>query len=141
MAGSPKTSISATQAALEWVEVAYPLVLSLAFIAAAAAWSVYKSRSQDEVDREAPKGPGGHLLPSCRRSRNDQDEEESPISPSARRIFRYVTAAIVLTFIANGVAVVLHVMQDALLDEADQRWFCDQSRLVNISHILSSIQF
>jgi hypothetical protein len=130
MADTPRMPIPAAQAALQWAEMIYPVVMSLAFIIAAAGWSVYKSRSAGEINGTAPRGPGGHLLPSRRRTGNDPDEEEPSMSPLARRMFRYTTALAALTFIANGGVIVFHTMHDHVVGGDGQRWWCDQSRLV-----------
>jgi hypothetical protein len=129
MTNNTTMAVPLVQTALEWAEVVYPVLMCLGFIAAAAGCSVYESRSEEEINGTAIKGPDGHILPVARKHGNHMADEALSMSPAARSVFRYINAAVVLTFIANGVAVVTHAMKDHLAGD-EQRWWCEQSRLV-----------
>jgi ATP-binding cassette, subfamily B, vacuolar membrane transporter HMT1/ACLQ len=105
-------------------------------------YSVYQSRSEEELNGSDAKGPGGHTLPASRHNSNNTEDDAPSVSPTALRIFRYITSAVVLTFIANGGAIILHVMavyagNHGSSGDYKHYWWCEQSRLVWSSQTLA----
>lgn len=125
---------TATQAVLRTVEMLYPVVLLVAFVVAAGVHSIVTSRSEEDIIVPTVRGPGGKPLPVTKRKREDRQPETVEgyhVGPAGRRFFQYVTAGIILTFIANGVAVAVHTLGDHFDDDDDERWWCGEERTVS----------
>jgi hypothetical protein len=107
----------------------YPAVLLSTFIITAATYSIQSSRSEEELVEPVATGPGGRPLPATKRRKKDP-KAKSPlfelyIGVGARRAFQYVTAALVLSFVADCATVLARVFDDRGRD-----WRCDEERVV-----------
>ncbi|KAB5570203.1 hypothetical protein GE09DRAFT_957754 [Coniochaeta sp. 2T2.1] len=107
----------------------YPAVLLVTFILSAAAYSIYSSKSEEELVQPVATGPGGKPLPVTKRKKKHAQTPafEVHIGLWARRTFQYMTAALCLTFVANCAAVLAHGF-----DEQQPDWWCGEERVVYI---------
>lgn len=114
-------------------EVAYPFLLLLSYGIAFALHSVIASRRQEDVEKPSVTGPGGKPLPLTRikveksGSRTTPSQEFSRISNLS---FKAGTAAVVLTFLAHVVHVVL---QCIAAQWEDVQQYCNDELLVSSS--------
>ncbi len=61
------------------------------------------------------RGPGGKPLPLTKKKREHEEHVLPDVpyfSDGAKRAFQYVTAGIVLTFIANAIAIAIRALRD-----------------------------
>jgi hypothetical protein len=117
-------------------QLLYPVVLLLAFIVSAGVHSILTARTEEELVVPTAKGPGGKPLPITKRKREQLDEPQSPeiCAPSgfARRVFQYTTAAVILSFFANGGAIALRALQLRRKDTTEG-WWCTEERTVSFT--------
>ncbi|KAH8909902.1 hypothetical protein BR93DRAFT_943802 [Coniochaeta sp. PMI_546] len=104
----------------------YPAVLLVTFIISAATYSIQSSKSEEELLEPSATGPGGKPLPATKRRKRGQHSPvfEVYIGVWARRVFQYITAAVVLTFVADCADVIAHA-----LDDQDPTWWCGEERV------------
>jgi len=118
-------------------QIFYPVVLLLAFILSAGVHSVVTSQSEEELLVPTVKGPGGKPLPITKRKREQLDEPQAldpaTDSSSARTAFRYGTAALVATFLANGAAIAVHALSSGGGAGSKDGWWCGEERTVSDS--------
>lgn len=116
-------------------QLLYPVVLLFAFILSAGVHSIVTSQSKEEIVVPTVKGPGGKPLPVTKRKREQLDEPQvlDPVADSsfARTIFRYGTAALIVTFLANGAAIAVHALQSSGGADAGLGWWCGEERTVS----------
>lgn len=115
-------------------ELWYPAVLLLAFISSAATYSILTSRSEEELVEPTATGPDGKPLPVTKRKREDIRRlvVEAHIGTAARRVFQYLSAAVVLTFLADFVTVIVHVFHPDKSGTASG-WWCGEERIVSFA--------
>jgi hypothetical protein len=106
----------------------YPAVLLVAFILSAATYSIQSSRSEEELLEPTATGPGGKPLPMTKRRKRGHKHPvfEVYIGVWARRVFQYITVAVVLTFVADAATVVAHAVDD----QSPGGWWCGEERVV-----------
>lgn len=126
------SAVERSMAAERWflsTMLCYPAVLLVTFIVSAATYSIHSSKSEEELLEPTATGPGGKPLPATkRRKRGDRDPVyEVYIGRWTRRLFQYITAAVVLTFVADCAAVIAHA-----LDDQEAAWSCGEERVVSI---------
>ncbi|OIW33536.1 hypothetical protein CONLIGDRAFT_569741 [Coniochaeta ligniaria NRRL 30616] len=107
----------------------YPAVLLVTFIISAATYSIRSSKSEEELMESTATGPGGKPLPATKRRKRTQHNPvfEIYIGVWAQRVFQYITAAVVLTFVADCAAVIAHAM-----DDQAPAWWCGEEKVVYI---------
>lgn len=114
-------------------ELWYSPVLLLAFITSAATYSILSSRSEEELIKPSVTGPDGKPLPVTKRKREDsRPVVEAHIGNVARRVFQYMSAAVVLTFLADFVAIVVHAFRENK-PGIGFSWWCGEERIVSFS--------
>ncbi|TEA15446.1 ABC transporter aclQ [Colletotrichum sidae] len=106
---------------LDWTLMWYPLVLLVVFIGTAATYTIVTARKEEEevakVETET-LGPGGKRLPLTKKKKRRYDDETErsrfgPIlSPISRTWLKYISAAVIITFVANGIAHISHVVEE-----------------------------
>jgi ATP-binding cassette, subfamily B, vacuolar membrane transporter HMT1/ACLQ len=133
---SQMSTSTATEVVYLRAQLLYPVVLLLAFIVSAGVHSIVTARTEEELVVPTAKGPGGKPLPVTKRKREQLDEPRGPeiCAPSgfARRVFQYTTAAVILSFFANGGAIALHALQLRRKDAAEG-WWCTEERTVSFT--------
>lgn len=116
------------------------VVLLLAFIVSAGVNSIVTARTEEELVVPTAKGPGGKPLPVTKKRKREQLDE--PRVPDAcagscfvRRIFQYTTAAVILSFFANGGAIALRALQYRRTGSGEG-WWCSEERTVSLAQPL-----
>ena len=110
----------------------YPAVLLVMFIVSAATYSIQSSKSEEELLEPTATGPGGKPLPATKRRKRGESQHiyEVYIGTWARRVFQYITATVVLTFLADCGAIIAHA-----LDDREPAWWCGEERVVSYARI------
>jgi len=112
-------------------QLLYPMILLVAFVLSAGVHSILTSRSEEELITPTATGPGGKPLPVTKRKREHEEPQILDIDEqsSAHGAFQYIAAAVVLTFLANCVAVVVHGLDSA---GKSHEWWCSEQRMVRL---------
>ena len=100
------------------VQFAYPIITLALFLIATTAhgiWSAPKDGSVQSSTRQT--GPGGKL--------KKDTQKMADFSPTKKYFFIWISIASILTFVGNGVLVIVH----AVTDKADN-WWCGQATVV-----------
>ncbi|KAL2271552.1 hypothetical protein VTJ83DRAFT_923 [Remersonia thermophila] len=138
----PEPGPTAAQSVLRLSQLLYPVVLIVTFVVSSAIHTVVTAKSEEELIVPAVRGPDGKPLPATKRKkRKQEEEEEQPQGPKeaedgdrkaslAWSVFLYMTAGIILSFVANGVAVAVHAMQSSREAGLDDAWWCGEERIV-----------
>ncbi|KAK4218038.1 heavy metal tolerance protein [Rhypophila decipiens] len=115
-------------------QILYPVILLVAFVLSAAVHSILTSRSEEELDVPTVTGPGGKPLPVTKRKREQEEPRDLDSDGQSTGLvaFKHLAAVVVLTFLANGLALVAHLNShhpkyDAL---QDPHWQCSEERMV-----------
>lgn len=120
---------------LQKVQLLYPVTLLLAFTFSAGVHTVVTSKSEEQLAAPAVTGPGGKPLPITKRKREQEALEEADdidgAGSFARPVFLYLTAAIVVSFVANGAAVAIHAMGSTRKGGITNAWWCGEERIVS----------
>ena len=123
----PWVSNAFAQDVLVNVHYAYPIIL-LAFFLAANTTHAVLTASTDEGTQSPPdqRGPGGKPLPRTASPKaKEQKNKNMDFSPGRKLFFSWISMAVILTFLANAVVVLVH----ALIDKKNN-WWCGQSVVV-----------
>lgn len=117
-------------------QLCYPVVLLFAFIISAGVHSVVTSKTEEEVVAPTVKGPGGKPLPFTKRKREHYDAQGAFVHSGsvARTVFQYLSAGLVLSFVANGAAIALRALSARGVKGEVGDWWCDEQRIVSLSH-------
>ena len=129
-----KTGLSTAETVELRAQILYPAILLLAFIASAGVHSVLTSRTEEELVAPIARGPGGKPLPLTKRKREHEESIVPQInffSDAARRVFQYATGAIIITFLANAVAIALHAIEVRTSSGGTSGWWCGEERIVS----------
>lgn len=112
----------------------YPVVLLFAFIISAGIHSVVTSKTEEEVVAPTVKGPGGKPLPFTKRRREHLDTQGPFVHSGgvAKPMFQYLSAGLVLSFVANGAAIALHALSARGVKGEVGDWWCDEQRIVSL---------
>ncbi len=115
---------------LVYLHYAYPILLLSFFLFAIAVRSI-RAASIDSDSDSSPSGPrfgpGGKPLPKRKPAGPAARLRSLQISRPRRLLFEWLIAAATLTFIANAVIVVFHVIY-----ERRDKWWCGQSVVVSV---------
>lgn len=134
--GGSERSSSSAQSVLQTAQVLYPVVLLLTFIISAGIHTVVTSKTEEELASPTVTGPGGKPLPITKRRRRhqasqiDDDASSSDGGGVAWSVFLYLTAAIVVSFVANGAAAAVHAMKSSRDAGFTNAWWCGEQRIV-----------
>jgi hypothetical protein len=117
-------------------QLCYPVVLLFAFIISAGIHSIVTSKTEEEVVAPTVKGPGGKPLPFTKRRREHHDTQAPFVHNGdvAKTVFQYLSAGLVLSFIANGAAIALRALSARGVKGEVGDWWCDEQRIVSLSH-------
>jgi hypothetical protein len=113
-------------------KTAYPAVVLGVFLLGFIIYGIVNAPSEDgKVEVHAKRGPGGRPLPLRRKSARQVKDaiKVTDFSPNSKLIFKAISAAILVSFVANGAAIILQV-----LIYRDDRWWPGQSAVVSPEH-------
>lgn len=119
---------SKAQEIMLYTHYASPIILLIFFLVAFTTHSILTAPKEDVVQAETGQtGPGGKPLPrnSSPTAKAAREKKALDFSPSRKLLFTWLSAAVVLTFLANAATVIVH----ALLDRKDH-WWCGQAVVV-----------
>jgi hypothetical protein len=129
-ASTPPTAL------LDFLHFHFPWVLLLLFMVAFVANSVASAESSADTAGPVVTGPGGKPLPRPTKKREEEQErlrrKRLDFSPLRKLVFYYLSAGVILTFVANATNIVIH----ALTKRADG-WWCGEPTAVSGSCISS----
>ena len=109
---------------LEYLRTAYPIFLLILFIVAFLAITILDARNANRP--ESPRmGPGGRPLPT--RSRSSGLRKMQGFSKTVKRVFDWLSVAILVTFLADATIYILHVMA-----ARSEQWWRGQSMVVRL---------
>ncbi|KAK1781775.1 hypothetical protein QBC45DRAFT_39734 [Copromyces sp. CBS 386.78] len=116
-------------------QLCYPVVLLFAFIISAGIHSIVTSKTEEEVVAPTVKGPGGKPLPFTKRRREHHDTQAPFVHNGdvAKTVFRYLSAGLVLSFVANGAAIALRALSARGVKGEVGDWWCDEQRIVYVA--------
>ncbi|KAL2144084.1 hypothetical protein VTI28DRAFT_9614 [Corynascus sepedonium] len=134
--GGPEPSSSTALSVLQRAQLFYPVILLLAFVISAGVHTVVTSKSEEQLAAPTVTGPGGKPLPVTKRKREQEplqefDDTNGPGS-FARSVFLYLTAAVVMSFVANGAAIAVHAMKSSRDGGLANAWWCGEQTVVYI---------
>ncbi|GAB1320409.1 ATP-binding cassette-type vacuolar membrane transporter Hmt1 [Madurella fahalii] len=120
---------------LRTAQLLYPVVLLLAFIVSAGVHSIVSSRTEEELVVPTVKGPGGKPLPITKRKREQgaAQTEDAGGAGYAKKAFQCVTAAVILSFVANGAAIAARILQSVRMSGLEHAWWCGEERVVYVA--------
>ena len=115
-------------------QLCYPVILLFAFIISAAIHSIVTSQTEEEVVAPTVTGPGGKPLPFTKRRREHHDTQARFVHNGsvAKTVFQYLSAGLVLSFIANGAAISLRALSARGVKGEVGDWWCDEQRIVSL---------
>lgn len=116
-------------------QLCYPVVLLFAFIISAGIHSIVTSKTEEEVVAPTIKGPGGKPLPFTKRRREHHDIQAPFVHNGdvAKTVFQYLSAGLVLSFVANGATIALHAVSARGVKGEVGDWWCDEQRIVYVA--------
>jgi ATP-binding cassette, subfamily B, vacuolar membrane transporter HMT1/ACLQ len=125
-------SLDKTREILYSTKTAYPAVVLGVFLLGFVIYGIVNAPSEDaKVEVRARRGPGGRPLPLRRKSARQVKEaiKVTDFSPNSKLIFKVISAGVLVSFVANGAAIILQV-----LIYRDDRWWPGQSAVVSPEH-------
>jgi hypothetical protein len=115
---------------LEVVHFHFPWVLLLLFIVAYMVHSVATAESSAEPAGPTVTGPGGKPLPRSAKKREEEEErlrrKRQDFSPLRKLVFYYLSAGVIVTFVANAANIVIHA-----LTKREEGWWCGEPMAVS----------
>lgn len=113
---------------LDRIHFSYPWILLILFITVFTVDSIRSSESAKESIKPTVTGPGGKPLP--RRANKDKTKEKKrreDFSTSQKVVFRWASALLIFTFIANAVNIIIHA-----LSERHTGWWCGEAAAIYV---------
>lgn len=110
---------------LLYTHYASPIILLVVFLVAFTAHSIITASGDTTVKASTDStGPGGKPLPQNTGARAEARRKKLVLdfSPVRKLLFQWTSVGALLTFVANGVVVILH----AVLDRKDE-WWCGKA--------------
>ncbi|KAL9106459.1 MAG: hypothetical protein Q9187_008558 [Circinaria calcarea] len=110
---------------LLYIHYASPIILLFFFLAAFTAHSILTASEETTAKVSTDKtGPGGKPLPSNTGARAAARRKKQVLdfSPARKLLFQWTSVGALLTFVANGVVVILHTV----LNRKDE-WWCGEA--------------
>lgn len=109
---------------LEYLRTCYPIFLLLLFVTAFVANSmITASKANNSASQRM--GPGGRPLP--KRSRSSSGLKTQGFSKNVKRVFNWLSGAVLLTFLADAAIYVGHVMV-----ARSEHWWRGQAAVVRL---------
>lgn len=101
------------------------MLLLLLFLILLLAHGISTASEDTTISRPPPNvtGPGGKPLPDTRAAKSDRPKEPA-FSPSKRLLFKWLSALMIVTFIGNGMNIVIHALTVT--------WWCGEATAVRI---------
>jgi ABC-type transport system involved in Fe-S cluster assembly fused permease/ATPase subunit len=116
---------------LDLVHFHYPWILLLLFVAAFLANSVYSAEPSAEAAGPVVTGPGGKPLPRSTKKREEEEErlrrKREDFSPLRKLVFYYLSAGLIITFVANAANIVVHA-----LTKREDGWWCGEPTAIYV---------
>jgi len=122
-------SLNKARKILYIAKTVYPAVVLGVFLLGFIIYGIVNAPSEDaKVEVHAKRGPGGRPLPLRRKSARQVKDaiKVTDFSPNSKLIFKAISAGILVSFVANGAAIILQV-----LIYRDDRWWPGQSAVVS----------
>ena len=109
---------------------AYPVILLVFFLVTFMSHSIIVA-DPNKTSTEAPvAGPGGKPLPRNRRRANSVLKlQPRDFSPAKKAFCKWAAVALIFTFLANAILILLHVLVDRKAG-----WWCGQHVAVSFPH-------
>ena len=115
-----------TRRVLRYLHYAYPTILLVFFLAAFMIYSAVTAPEESTSSTPAQTGPGGKPLPRNRRMKIQKPGRAADFSPARKSLFKWLSVAVLLTFVANAVLICIHA-----LVERESGWWCGQDTVVS----------
>ncbi|KAL4763962.1 putative vacuolar ABC heavy metal transporter (Hmt1) [Aspergillus foveolatus] len=112
---------------LEYLRIGYPILVLVVFAAAFVANSIVTARTANQNPSASQTGPGGRPLPKRSRSTVAVVKANQKFSQNAKLCFRLLSAAILVTLVAEAVVTVAHVMV-----ARSEQWWCGQAVVIYV---------
>lgn len=111
---------------LEYLRTCYPIFLLVLFCVAFVANTMVTARKATRDDSQRT-GPGGRPLPKRSRSEGTFRKTQS-FSRTVKRLFNWLSVAVLVTFLADAAICVVHVMV-----ARSEHWWRGQSMVVRLA--------
>lgn len=111
---------------LEYLRTCYPIFLLVLFLVAFVANTMVTARKASRDDSQR-MGPGGRPLPKRSRSSGTFRKTQS-FSKTAKRLFNWISVAVIVTYLADATIYVVHVMV-----ARSEHWWRGQSEVVRLA--------
>lgn len=113
---------------LHYTQFASPIVLLFVFLGVFTAHSILSSETEPtSIVPPTITGPGGKPLPRALRKANKDKLKQKDFSPLEKQLFIGLSAALLATFIASGLNVVVH----AITEVEAEGWWCGEAGTVS----------
>lgn len=112
---------------LEYLRTCYPIFLLVLFVVAFVANTMVTARKAGRKDSQR-MGPGGRPLPERSQSSRPFRKTQS-FSKTVKRLFNWLSVAILVTFLADAANCVVHVMV-----ARSEHWWRGQSMVVRLAY-------
>jgi len=125
--------LTTAEAVVFCVELVYFPLLALVYGLANALRGVLGSEGHEDSIPTRATGPGGRPLPTTKQKKNKPDGPERPppreleFTKLTRRLFKYGSVCVVLTFVANAASIVSHTLAGGPKDG----WWCGEETAVS----------
>lgn len=117
------------QRILQAVHFNYAWVLFVIFLATLVLYTVLTVAPAAQPNGPVLLGPGGKPLPQSARKTKEERERQLKLkefSPGRKIFFMYLAVALLGTFVANGIEVVIHAL-------SENGWWCGKDMAVSTS--------
>lgn len=115
-----------TRELLAYLRTAAPIALLLVFVVAFVTNSIRTARTVNQNRNAVCTGPGGRPLPKRSRSTMVVVKETQKFSQSAKLLFKWLSAGVLVTLVADAAINVAHVMV-----ARSEHWWCGQAVVVS----------
>ncbi|KAK9652975.1 ATP-binding cassette-type vacuolar membrane transporter Hmt1 [Aspergillus fumigatus] len=116
-----------TRELLAYLRIAAPIALLLVFVVAFVANSIRTARTVNQNRNAVCTGPGGRPLPKRSRSTMVVVKETQKFSQSAKLLFKWLSAGVLVTLVADAAINVAHVMV-----ARSEHWWCGQAVVIYV---------
>ncbi|GIJ99250.1 hypothetical protein Aspvir_001380 [Aspergillus viridinutans] len=116
-----------TRELLAYLRTASPIVLLLVFVVTFVTNSIRTARTVTQNRNAVCTGPGGRPLPKRSRSTMVVVKETQKFSQSAKLLFKWLSAAVLVTLVADAAINVAHVMV-----ARSEHWWCGQAVVIYV---------
>lgn len=132
--GTTDNGVPFSTTLLEVLHFYYSWILFAVFLVAFVTNSILTVEPSAESKGPVRLGPGGKPLPSSSARKNKEEREkkkkDKDFSQTKKAVFYYLSAALLGTFLANGVNIVAHALTET---ESENGWWCGEATAVSTS--------